>query len=77
MCAVSAIINQVQTQFPPLQAWPRPALYDLREVIARLDAIDKRLAAKDCYERTKDEFLRALEQRIAEIEKQVRDSGQR
>jgi hypothetical protein len=71
MCNVSAVIAQYtvpNNPYPPLSQWPLDTAYQLREVIARLDALDKKFDAKDCHEPTKDEFLKALEARIAALE---------
>lgn len=70
MCAVSAVIGTLG-QFPPLQQWTLPPLYDLRTVLEKLDAIDKKLGAKDCHEPTKQGVIEALEARIAELEKRL------
>lgn len=68
MCAVSAVIRNVQGTMPSLGVWPYQPAVDLREVIARLDSIDKKMDAKDCFEPTKDSFIKQLEARIAELE---------
>ena len=51
MCMVSAIINSMPNQqFPPVTNWPLPQAYDLRDVIRKLDELDKKLGAKDCHD---------------------------
>lgn len=71
MCSVSAVIHDIKTNFPPLQSWTYRQIVDLSEVIKRLDKIDKALGAKDCYEPTKEDFLKQLSDRIAALEKHV------
>lgn len=70
MCAVSAVIGHAMQHFQGINTWPLQPAVDLSEVIKRLDKIDKALGSRDCHEPTKDEFLKTLEARIAELEKQ-------
>lgn len=68
MCATSAIIREFMTQYPPVQHWPQPLLIDAQEIIRRLDALDKKIGAKDCYEPTKADFLKSLDDRLKKLE---------
>lgn len=70
MCAVSAVIGTLP-QFSPIEMWPLQPLQDLSEVIRRLDAIDKKMGAKDCHEPTKVGVLRKIEDRLADLERRV------
>lgn len=73
MCVVSNTIDSVYKQYPPLNTWTYPQLVDMSEVIKRLDALDKKLGAMDCYDPKKQKFLQELKDRIEELEQQVKD----
>jgi hypothetical protein len=68
MCVVSMVIDGANRQWGNIQTWPSPVPQDMSEIIRRLAEIDKKLGAKDCFDPKKDEFIRALQDRIAELE---------
>lgn len=72
MCIVSMITQEIPKQFPNWQQQFTPQqVVDLSEVLKKLDAIDKKLGAKDCKDESKAKFLEelaALRQRVEELE---------
>lgn len=75
MCVVSMIAEQYPRQFPnwPINTLPLQEAIDLKEILRRLDALDKKLGAINCPEDApKREFFEALDNRIAELEKAVK-----
>lgn len=68
MCVVSVVVDQSQRQWGSIQTWPAPVVVDMSQIIEKLSEIDKKLGAKDCYDPKKDEFLKALADRVAALE---------
>jgi hypothetical protein len=46
--------------FPPIQQWDPEAKQLLREVLERLDKLDKRLGDIECHDESKEELRRQL-----------------
>lgn len=72
MCMVSMMVDNARTQWPPVNQCPLQPAVDLTDIIRRLSEIDNKMGAKDCYDPKKDEFIQQLQDRIAELEKQVK-----
>lgn len=71
MCIVSMVTTGIQEQYPPLKQWPYQQVVDMSEVLKKLDALDKKLGNKECYEPVKDKFLQELAERLEHLEEQV------
>ena len=69
MCVVSVVVDASRQQWGQISQWPTEVAYDMKDIIRRLDAIDKKLGAKDCYDPKKQEFIAELEARIARLER--------
>lgn len=50
----------VQPYLPPVQQWDAESKQLLREVLERLDKLDKRLGDIECHDESKDELKRQL-----------------
>lgn len=71
MCMVSMVTQGFPQQYPDWQqTTPLSTLVELKEILKRLDAIDKKLEAKDCADEKKAKFFDDLDGRIAALEKQ-------
>ncbi len=72
MCSVSAITPVMQQQWPSIQTLPFQDLVSIRDVLNKLDALDKKLGAPACKEDApKDAFIQELADRISVLEKRV------
>lgn len=63
MCVVSAISNYYSPSYltiPTPREWDEDTKKLMREVIKRLDEIDKRLNDKECMDDKKQEFFEAI-----------------
>lgn len=75
MCVLSMVADQYNRQFPDWhQKFNLDQFYDLSEVVKRLDALDKALNLKDCKDKEKEEFLKKLSDRIAELENKEKEA---
>lgn len=68
MCFVSVMIETSKIQAPPVQQWSYESVLDMKEILRRLDAIDKKLELKDCFDPTKQEFMKQLDERLKVLE---------
>lgn len=66
MCMVSNIMDYGKTI--PAQQWTPSAWFDFQEIIRRLDALDKKLDQPECHDPAKAEWMKAVEQRLADLE---------
>jgi|HubBroStandDraft_4_1064222.scaffolds.fasta_scaffold04643_1 hypothetical protein len=72
MCFVSVVTASIPNQYlAPISQWDFQTVNDFQEVIKRLDAIDKRLGARDCVDPVKEKFFEELAARVAVLEKAV------
>jgi len=81
MCAVSMISDVYGRQQPsnPI-TWPWPqtlpqtlpwtddALKDLREILKKVDALDKKLGLAECEDPKKAEWMKSIEDRLKKLE---------
>lgn len=67
---VSMVTGATSTQWPGYTQWTNiEELTLLREVLQKLDALDKKLGAKECPEdAAKVPFLKGLDERIKKLE---------
>jgi hypothetical protein len=63
------VTEGINKQYPPIQTWPYQQVIDMSEVLKKLDLLDKKLGAKNCYEPVKEDVLKQLENRIEVLEK--------
>lgn len=72
MCFVSVLTTNVQHQIQqPVKYWPYQQATEFSEIIKRLDALDQKLGLRDCHDVEKAAFIKALSDRIAELEQQM------
>lgn len=58
MCAVSMMYDYMQRNVPPISPyWTQPNLSDFKEIIRRLDNLDRKLDQKDCVDPDKAKYL--------------------
>lgn len=67
MCSVSAIMDYGRTRVP-MEQWTRPAFNEFKEVIERLEALDKKLDQPHCEDAAKAEWMREVEERLRRLE---------
>lgn len=67
MCSVSAMIDYGRENVP-LDQWTRPTWTEYKEILKRLDALDKKLDQPDCEDPAKAAWMREVERRLAELE---------
>jgi hypothetical protein len=67
MCAVSAVHDNYSIGVP-LQQWTRPLFNEYQDIIARLDALDKKLGQKECEDPSKAAWMREVEKRLSALE---------
>lgn len=67
MCVVSAVTDYYKRA--PIERWPAPQIVELSEILKKLDALDKKLGEPPCTDDRKEQFLKSLEARVAELEK--------
>lgn len=72
MCVVSMISNHYQPQWPVPNAIPAAPAYDILELMRKAAAYDKLTNQPDCVEKDKEEWIKALEQRVKGLEKRER-----
>lgn len=57
------------TGLPPSSLpWTREALDQLKDILKRLDALDKKLGLAECEDPKKAEWMKGIEERIAKLE---------
>lgn len=63
MCVVSVVTQAIPQQWGGFggQGWDYGTAQTLKEILARLDEIDRKLGAKDCTDPNKAAFLKALD----------------
>lgn len=66
MCAVS-MIHDFAKKWYEKDTWTKPKLDDYKEIVRRLDEIDKKLGLEAC-EPNKAEFIQEIEDRLTSIE---------
>lgn len=54
---------------PVTLPWDRAALDDLKDIIKRLDALDKKLGLAECEDPKKAEWMKGIEERLAALER--------
>jgi len=67
MCSVSVIYDYGRTQVP-LTSWTRDSWVDFKDIIRRLEALDKKLGEPDCEDPAKAAWMREVEARLAALE---------
>jgi len=67
MCVVSMVIQGATEQWPKPNLMNLQTAIDFNDIINRLAAIDAKLGARDCIDAKKEEYIAALEARIAEL----------
>ncbi len=67
MCSVSVLSDWGRTMVPQ-QQWTRPVFDDFKEVLLRLDEIDKKVGQPHCEDPAKAAWMREVEARLAAIE---------
>jgi hypothetical protein len=67
MCTVSAIMDYGQYRIP-LQQWTPDSWADFKEIIRRLDALDKKLDQPDCVDPAKQRWMQEVEERLRRLE---------
>ena len=53
---------------PTTLPWDRAALDDLKDIIKRLDALDKKLGLAECEDPKKAEWMKGIEDRLKALE---------
>jgi hypothetical protein len=71
MCAVSAIMDYGRLNVPP-QQWTVNTFADFRDIIRRLDELDKKLNQFECRDPAKAEWMKQVEARLAKVEQKQR-----
>ena len=66
MCAVSVMYDWGQTV--PMQTWTPPAFEQFKEILRRLEALDKKLAQPDCDDPAKAAWMHEVEKRLSVLE---------
>ena len=82
MCAVSMISDHYNQPYqnpmpavlwpaavPPTLPWTPDSFADLKEILKRLDALDKKLGLAHCDDPKKAKWMKAIEKRLKKIEK--------
>lgn len=67
MCAVSATMDYFRTTVP-VQQWTRPAFDEAKEILRRLEELDKKLDQADCHDPAKAAWMREVEERLQRLE---------
>ena len=68
MCAVSAVYDYFGTK--PISIWDRPTFDEFKEILERLEKIDKKLDQPECEDPAKAAWMREVEERLAALEKE-------
>jgi len=81
MCAVSMVYDRFGTggPNPPPYVWPQTlpstlpwtpdAFAELKEIIKRLDALDKKLGLAECEDPKKAKWMATIEKRLKKLER--------
>jgi D-alanyl-D-alanine dipeptidase len=67
MCYVSAVMDYGRTRVDP-NAWTRQSFDEFKQIIDRLDALDKKLDQPDCHDPAKAQWMELIEQRLRRLE---------
>lgn len=67
MCAVSAMMDYGRTHIA-VDQWDRPTFNEFKEVIARLEALDKKLDQPHCDDPAKSVWMQQIEARLRRLE---------
>ena len=68
MCAVSVILDYMSKEVP-IWSWTRPVYDDFRQIIKRLEELDRNLDQPDCVDPQKQEILERIERRLDMLER--------
>ena len=60
---------------PPTLPWTREAVDEFKEIIKRLDALDKKLGLEHCEDPKKAEWMQAIEARLKALETKAECAG--
>lgn len=72
MCVMSAVTFEATHQWPQLDTITNlQLLIEIKDILKKLEALDKKFSTKDCVEPGKEEYISQLEARIAELEGQL------
>lgn len=71
MCAVSMVYDSYRDV--PHDFWSQPKVDEFKQIIERLDRLDKALGLPECHDPAKAKWLKDLETRIDKLEKTVGD----
>lgn len=77
MCVASAVTPVMLQQWPRVGTLEHQDAADMREILRRIDALDRKLGARDCApDAAKETMLRQLDARIAELERRLPEAAQ-
>jgi hypothetical protein len=62
---------------PASLPWDAQALADLKDILKRLDALDKRLGLAECEDPKKAEWMAAIEARVGKLERRRQPRAKR
>lgn len=66
MCSVSVISDYFGKQ--PITMWDRPTFNEYKEILDRLEKLDKKLDQPDCVDPAKEAWMREVENRLKVLE---------
>jgi tetrahydromethanopterin S-methyltransferase subunit G len=69
MCAVSAVYDAMKTV--PLEQWTWPTFNEMKEILDKLNEIDRKLGQPDCEDPSKADILKTIEDRLRKLEEKV------
>lgn len=67
MCAVSMVHDAFQRIEP--QQWTWPLFNDYRDLIRRLDDLERRMGVAECHDPAKAEWMLKVEDRLKQLER--------
>ncbi len=67
MCSVSVVHDYMRTNVP-LEWWDRPKFDEYKEIIDRLDKLDKKLDQPECEDPEKAAWMKQVEERLDRLE---------
>lgn len=70
MCAVSVVFDYYRNT--PITYWNQTNYGEFREIIQRLDKLDKALGERECHDPAKAEWTKRVEDRLAALEEAAR-----
>lgn len=69
MCMISAVVDYGRNI--PWQNWTPPLWAEFQELLERVRKIDEKLNQPDCEDPAKQAWMRDVERRLAELEKET------